>query len=101
MASKNVDAKRSESKSGLPPTVHAPSKLLEECGRCGRPVFQAKGPRARIAVEVLEHRRGNVALQTTFMSDELVATHSGMATYYRRHVCRGAFSRAIRAKVRL
>jgi hypothetical protein len=94
MASKSVVRR-------TPPGKAPGSNLLEDCGRCGVPVFMCRvfnGPHhagGRAAVEVLEKPTGNVAMQGQLGTDELVAVEiSSPPTWYRWHKCKGAFSRA-------
>lgn len=78
-----------------------PSKLLDECGICGHAIFwcRMESPRRRVAVEALEKRRGDIAVQTQIGSDDLVAVIVGTGTFYRLHHVQGRctarpFSRA-------
>lgn len=82
------------------PHPAAPSKLLEDCKRCGRPVFWCRVETAsgiagnpRVAVHVLERRVGRWAIQATLGSDELVAVNveRSARTFYNLHVCRRRF----------
>jgi len=81
------------------------SKLLEPCGRCDAQVFWCTfgtlGHGQRVAVEVLERLTGDVGIQTQIASDELTATMSGTATFYKLHACRlRSFTRPAARKTR-
>jgi hypothetical protein len=95
MASKNVARSRTDSKSPRGASEFSSSKLLNDCGRCGDPIFMCRVSHGQKAVEVLEAATGDVALQTQLGTDELTAVEiTSPRTFYRWHVCRGAFSRA-------
>lgn len=78
------------------------AKLLHPCPRCERPVFfcwlglvpagAMNDHAGRVAVHVLEQRRGRIAIQTTLGSDDLVAVDVSKSarTFYSLHRCKKA-----------
>lgn len=85
------------------PSSQPLSKALEDCPRCGRPVFMCEFGRGRAAVEVLERPLGDIAIQTQLGTDVLTAIFvASPRTWYRLHAphCRRAYSATQLRKVR-